>query len=170
MNIQSNQRKNPVYLLILVTLVSLFIFSACGSEDDTPTKLDYSTLIIGEYEGTLTAGPTVNFESKATLTKGSTSTEINFTEIITREGQADSTTTFKIELRDVNSNQVIALRIPQQTVQGVQVAGVALKPEDPQGIQGYFFYQNANGEKLNDITFLVTANGGTYYYTYKKVE
>ena len=170
MNIQSNQKKSPVYLLILFTVFSLLTFTSCGEEEDVPEKLDYASLIIGSYKGTLTASPTVSFESKATFTKGSSDTEINFTEIIKRTGRTDSTTTFKIELRDLNSNQAVALRIPQQAVQGVQIAGVALKESDPKGIQGYFFYQDAKGAKLNEITFLVTANGGNYYYNYKKIE
>ena len=124
----------------------------------------------GEYEGTLTVGENLNFISNATLAKGSTDNEMIFTERIKKPDETDSTTTFKIELVDLNSKQGVALRIPQQTVQGVQIAGVALSEEDPQGRQGYFFYQDEEGEVLNEITFLLTANGGKYYYNYKKVE
>ncbi|WP_375561298.1 hypothetical protein ACE193_01730 [Bernardetia sp. OM2101] len=170
MNIQSNQKKNSIYLLVLFTLVSLFVFSSCGGKEDTPEKLDYATLISGEYEGTLTVGENLNFVSNATLSKGSTETEMIFTEKLKKADETDSTTTFKIELRDLNSSKAIALRIPQQTIQGVTIVGIALDETDPQGIQGYFFYQDEEGEKLNDITFLITANNGNYYYNYSKVE
>ena len=170
MNIQSNHKKNPAYFLVLFTLVSLFIFSSCNNEEDTPQKLDYSTLMSGEYEGTLTVGQNLNFISTATLSKGSTENEMIFTERLQTADETDSTTTFKIELKDLNSKKAIALRIPQQIVQGVTIVGIALDETDPQGTQGYFFYQNDDEEKLNEITFLITANGGNYYYNYKKIE
>jgi hypothetical protein len=170
MNIQSNQKKNSIYLLVLFTVISLF-FSACGNKEaDTPTKLDYATLMSGEYTGTITVSSTINFISTATLTKGSTVNEMIFTEKFKRRNQTDSVTTFKIELKDLNSKKAIALRIPQQTIQGVTIVGIALDQQDPQGTQGYFFYQNDKEEKLNEITFLITANNGNYYYNYKKVE
>lgn len=170
MNINSNQKRKPAYLLVLFTLVSLFIFSSCGEEGDEPVKLDYSTLMAGTYKGTITSGPQVEFASEATLSRGSTNDEINFSEIIKRVGKPDSTTTFKIELIDLNSANGIALRIPQQTVQGAQIVGRALREDDSRGTQGFFFYKNEEGEIINEITFLVSGNGGVYYYTYAKVE
>lgn len=170
MNIQSNHKKNSIYILVLFTLVSLFTFSSCGDKEETPEKLDYATLISGNYEGTLTVGQNLNFISKATFSKGSTENEMIFTEKLKKSDETDSTTTFKIELKDLNSSKAIALRIPQQIIQGITIAGIALDATDPQGTQGYFFYQNEDGEKLNEITFLVTGNNGNYYYNYKKVE
>lgn len=169
MNIQSNTKRNSAYFLILFTFVSLFSLSSCGEETDKPQKLDYATLMSGEYEGNLTVGPNLSFKSKATITKLN-DTEVTFTEKIKKENGADSTTTFKIELRESNTKEGVVLRIPEQTVQGVQIVGVALKEEDPLGRQGYFLYQDKDDKKLNQITFLVTANGGVYYYNYVKKE
>lgn len=170
MNIQSITKFSFKYYFVLFMVISVFTFSSCGSDEDEPEKLDYPTLISGEYEGTLTVGTNLNFNSKATLSKGSTPNEMIFTEKLKKADETDSTTTFKIELIDLNSKKAIALRIPQQIVQGITIVGTALSQDDPQGTQGYFFYQDENENELNEITFLITANNGTYYYNYKKVE
>ncbi|AFM06023.1 hypothetical protein Fleli_3711 [Bernardetia litoralis DSM 6794] len=162
---QSNQKKSSIYLLVLFTVASLFTFSSCKDDAKEATKLDYASLMVGNYEGNISVGEDVSFDSKATISAGSTSDEITFTETST-----DSTTTFKIELVDLSSQKAVALRIPGQTIQGTAIVGIALDTEDPQGTQGYFFYQDENEEKINEITFLITANNGNYYYNYTKVE
>ena len=170
MNIQSIAKFNFKYYFVLLVTISLFTFTSCGDKEEAPEKLDYATLMSGEYTGTLTVGSNLPFPSKATFSKGSTPNEMIFTEKIKRANQADSTTSLKIELQDLNSKEGIALRIPLQIIQGVTIVGTALKADDSKGIQGYFFYQDSKGTKLNEIVFLLAGNGGNYYYKYTKVE
>lgn len=166
MNTQSISKYSIKYQFALLIIASMFIFSSCKEDKATEvTKLNYASLISGEYEGTITASSDLTFDSKATISAGSTADEVTFTEVST-----DSTTTFKIQLVDLSSQKAVALRIAQQSIQGTTIVGIALDEEDPQGTQGYFFYQDEDEVKLNEITFLITANNGNYYYNYKKVE
>lgn len=165
MNTQSVFKYSIKYQFILFIVISVFVFSSCTEEEKENPKLNYASLMVGSYEGNISVGENIAFDSKATISAGSTPDEVIFTETST-----DSTTTFKIELVDLSSKKAVALRIPQQIIQGVTIAGIALDQDDPQGIQGYFFYQDEDEEKLNEITFLITANNGNYYYNYTKVE
>lgn len=164
------QKKNSIYLFVLFTIASMFVFSSCTdkSAEEQP-KPDYATLMAGNYEGKLLVGEEI--DSKATLTKGSTADEMIFTEIIERQNKPDSTVSFKIQLIDINSRRAVALRIPQQIIgNGVKIAGYAIDEDDPRGYQGYFFYQDANENILNGLAFVITGNNGYYYYDYTKKE
>ncbi len=165
MNTQSVSKYNIKYQFLILIFTSLLVFSSCKDKTEEVTKLNYVSLMVGSYEGNITVGENIAFDSKATISAGSTADEIIFSET-----SIDSTTTFKIELVDLSSQKAVALRIPQQTIQGTQLVGRALDQNDPQGIQGYFFYQDDNKEKINEITFLISANGGNYYYNYVKNE
>jgi hypothetical protein len=167
MNIQSVSKYSSKSQFVLLIVASLFIFSSCKDKVIEATKLNYASLMTGNYTGSITVSSDLSLTSKATISAGNTADEVTFTEKLTG---SDSTTTFKIQLVDLSSQKAVALRIAQQTIAGTQLVGKALDQNDPQGIQGYFFYQDENKEEINEITFLISANGGTYYYNYIKGE
>lgn len=166
MNIQSNQKIG--YLIVLFTLVSLFVFSSCGDKTKETPKLDYVTLMKGDYKGSFKVGTFTFPSTTATIKAGSTADEIIFTENVLN---SDSTTQFKIQLVDANSQQGIDLFVPQQTIGSVQVVGKVLGNDNTKGNHGYFLYQNTTTNKIiNQIVFSISANGGDYVYTFDKQE
>ncbi|WP_338815642.1 hypothetical protein V9L05_21620 (plasmid) [Bernardetia sp. Wsw4-3y2] len=165
MNTQS--KYSITYQFILFITTSLFIFSACGdSETETP-KPDYKSLIIGKYAGEIDFGSDLVFKDTATVSAGSVADEIIFTYKLS---PPDSSITLKLQLVDINSYEGVALRIPEQTVNSIQVAGIAINDSDVRGRQGYFFYQDEKDQLLNEIIFKVTADGLTSIHDFKKIE
>ena len=174
MNTWSISKYSIKYQFILFIATSLFIFSACGDKTDETSKLDYVSLMTGDYTGELdfgidASGQNTILLSTATVSAGSVADEVTFTYKIT---QSDSTISFKIQLQDLKSSEGkgIALRIPEQTVNSVQLAGIALNEPDVRGRQGFFYYTDKDGEIINQIRFKITADGLTTVFSFEKPE
>lgn len=168
MNIQSITKRRFNYYFILFISISLFTFSSCKDKEEETKKLNYISLMTGDYKGNIKVG-NLDFPSvKATIKAGSVADEIIFTEKISN---SDSTTQFKIQLVDMNSQQGIDLFVPQQTIGVVQVVGKVLGNSNTGSNHGYFIYQNTSTKKIvNQIVFSISANGGDYVYTFEKEE
>ncbi len=166
MNTWSISKYSIKYQFILFIATSLFIFSACGDSSKETPKPDYKSLIIGKYAGEISFGNDLVFTDTATVSAGSVADEIIFTYKLS---PPDSSITLKIQLVDINSYEGLALRIPEQTVNSIQVAGVAIDPSDVRGRQGYFFYQDENNQLLNQIRFTVIADGLVSFHDFKKI-
>ncbi|WP_338767659.1 hypothetical protein WAF17_06265 [Bernardetia sp. ABR2-2B] len=167
MNTQSILKYSIKFQFVLFIAASLFIFSACGDEAEVKPQPDYKSLILGKYAGEIDFGNDLIFRDTATVSAGSVSDEIIFSYKLT---PPDSAISLKIQLKDLNSYEGIELRIPEQTVNGRQVAGVAITDSDVRGRQGFFFYQDDEDNLLNEITFKVTADGLDSFHDFVKIE
>lgn len=166
MTIQSKFHSN--YLFILFFAFSLAAFSSCKTKTEDTPKLDYVSLISGDYKGSIKVGDLTFSPVEASIRAGSTADEMIFTEKI---ANSDSTTQFKIQLVDLSSQQAIGLFVPQQTIGGVQVVGKILGSSATSTQHGYFLYQDTDTKKIiNQFVFSISANGGDYVYTFDKKE